>query len=546
MTLAAKAAGTTAGTNLNIMKKLLILLAFIASQSIIAQQDIIPAEINWGPEYAEPNGTYISRIIANIPGGFTALRRKQAGGLNPRERVWVEQYTNSMKLKRSEELDLKYKKKLRDFEDVIMLGGKLWYLTSFNNVAKKKNYLFAQKLSSRLVPNKNLELVGEIDSKNKVREGRFDTHISTDSTKLLIYNQLPYKRNTPERFAFRVFDKNMNELWKKNIALPYADDVFAVKEYRVDGDGNVYVLGIVYESRGARTRVGGRPAYRYTVLAYSNNGEEKKEYKIDLRDKFITDLTFRVGRDKNLILAGFYSEQNASNAKGTCYFRIDSKSKQILQQTLKEFEFEFLTEEMTEGQRRRAERAELRGDESREAELYSYSLDDLILRSDGGVVLVGEQYYVYQDRTQDFYSQRFSTTYYYNYNDIIVVNIQPDGEVEWASRIPKRQRTINDGGYFSSYAMSITRGKLYFVYNDNARNLDPNRRNRIFNFSGSGSVIAVAQVDMQGRVKTFPIQNNRDASVYTRPKVCKQNGKRTMAIYGEDGRKYRFGQLLFE
>jgi len=87
---------------------------------------------------------------------------------------------------------------------------------------------------------------------------------------------------------------------------------------------------------------------------------------------------------------------------------------------------------------------------------------------------------------------------------------------------------------------------LYFVYNDNARNLDPNRRNRIFNFSGSGSVIAVAQVDMQGRVKTFPIQNNRDASVYTRPKVCKQNGKRTLAIYGEDGRKYRFGQLLFE
>ncbi len=542
--MAAKAAGTS--HEIKSMKKLLILLAFIASHSLSAQQDIIPAEINWGPEYSEPSGTYISRIIANIPGGFTALRRKQAGGLNPRERVWVEQYTNDMKLKRSEELDLKYKKKVRDFEDVIMLGGKLWYLTSFNNVAKKKNYLFAQKLSSRLVPNKNLQLVGEIDSRNKVREGRFDTHISTDSTKLLIYNQLPYQRNTPERFAFRVFDKNMNELWKKNIALPYADDIFAVKEYRVDGDGNVYVLGIVYESRGARTEVGGRPAYRYTVLAYTNNGEEKKEYKIDLRGRFITDLTFRIGRDKNLILAGFYSEQNASNAKGTCYFRIDSNSKQILQKTLKEFEFEFLTEEMTEGQRRRAERAAQRGDERREAELYSYSLDDLILRSDGGVVLVGEQYYVYQDRTQDFYSGRFNTTYFYNYNDIIVVNIQPDGEIEWASRIPKRQRTVNDGGYFSSYAMSITRGKLYFVYNDNARNLDPNRRNSIFNFSGSGFVIAVAEVGMNGQVKTFPIQNNREASVYTRPKVCKQNGKRTMAIYGEDGRRYRFGQLVFD
>jgi len=57
---------------LSIMKKLLILLTFIASQNLFAQQDIVPAEINWGPEYSEPAGTYISRIIANIPGGFTA------------------------------------------------------------------------------------------------------------------------------------------------------------------------------------------------------------------------------------------------------------------------------------------------------------------------------------------------------------------------------------------------------------------------------------------------------------------------------------------
>jgi len=528
------------------MKKLLIILALFVSQNIFAQQDIIPAEIKWGPEYSEPASTYISSILTNVPGGFIALRKKKRGGLNPRERVWVEEYSNSMKLKRSEELDLKYKKKTRDFEDVITIGGKLWYLTSFNNVAKKKNYLFAQKLSSRLKPGKDLKLVGEIDSKNKVREGSFDTHISTDSSKLLIYNQLPYQRNTPERFAFRVFDTEMNELWKKNITLPYSDDVFAVKEYRVDGEGNVYVLGIVYESRGARTQVAGRPAYRYVVLAYKNQGQDKKEYKISARDRFITDLTFRVGNDGNLILAGFYSEQNAQNAKGTCYFQIDANSEEVLQKTFKEFDFNFVTDDLTEGQRRRAERAEKRGDERKEAELYKYSLDDLILRSDGGAVLVAEQYYVYEDRNRDFYSQRFNTTYYYNYNDIIVVNIRPDGEIEWASRIPKRQRTVNDGGYFSSYAMSITRGKLYFVYNDNARNLNPERRNRIFDFSGSNSVIAVSEIDMKGKVRSFPIQNNRDASVYTRPKVCKQNGKRTMAIYGEDGRRYRFGQLLFD
>ena len=527
------------------MQKFLIPFFLFFAFSTAAQQDIIPAQIEWGPEYSEPNNTYISRIISRVPGGFLALRLKNPSAITAKERVWIEQYTDDMKLKRSEEIDLKYKKKIRDFEDVIAVGDKHYLLTSFNNLAKKKNYLFAQELSGRLQPSRSLTLVGEIASKNKVKEGNFDTRLSQDSSKLLIYNQLPYERNTPEQFAFRVFDKGMNELWKKNIKLPYNDDVFSVKDYRVDSKGNVYLLGIVYESRGARRSVGGRPAYRYTVLAYTDNGEKKNEYKIDLENRFITDLTFRIGNTGDLILAGFYSERDADNAKGICYFRIDAESKQVTQNTVKEFDFSFITSDMSNGQIRRAERAEQRGDTSKEAELSSYSLDELILRSDGGAVLVAEQYYVYRDEYQNFNTNRISTTYYYNYNDIIVVNIRPDGEIEWASRIPKRQRTVNDGGYFSSYAMSITRGKLFFIYNDDARNLDANSRSRLFDFSGSNSVIAISEVDMQGRVKSFPLQNKRDASVYTRPKVCKQNGKRTMAVYGEDGKRYRFGLLTF-
>ncbi len=527
------------------MHKLLFIICFSSVFSVTAQQDIIPAQIEWGPEYSEPNNSYISRIISQIPGGFLALRLRNPTAISAKERVWIEQYTDDMKLKRSEEIDLKYKKKIRDFEDVITVGGKHYLLTSFNNVAKKKNYLFAQELSARLQPSRKLTLVGEIDSKNKVKEGNFDTRLSQDSTKLLIYNQLPYERNTPEQFAFRVFDSEMNELWKKNIKLPYNDDVFSVEDYRTDKDGNVYVLGIVYENRAARRGGSGRANYRYVVLAYTDSGERKKEYKIDLGQRFITDLTFRIANDGDLILAGFYSERDSENAKGTCYFRIDSKSKVIKQSTIKEFDFEFIASELSNREIRRAERAEQRGDVSKEAELTSYSLDELILRSDGGAVLVAEQYYIFRDEFQDFYTGRFTANFYYNYNDIIVVNIRPDGEIEWASRIPKRQRTVNDGGYFSSYAMSITRGKLFFIYNDDARNLDPNYRNRLFDFSGSGSVIAVSEVDMKGRVRSFPLQSQRDASVATRPKVCKQNGKRTMAVYGEDGRRYRFGVLTF-
>lgn len=544
------------------MKKLsffIVLIAWLTSAA--AQEQELPAKINWGPEMAEPNSTYISKVIGNTADGFYALRRKNPSAIAARPRVWVEQYGNDMKLRRSEELDLRFKKKVRDFENVIMLGDKLWFLTSFNNLGKKKNYLFAQQLNTRLQASNNLILMGEIDSKNKVKEGRFDTHISRDSSKLLVYNQLPYNRNEPEQFAFRVFDTNLNELWKKNIRLPYPDDVFDVKDYRVDNEGNVYILGVVYETKKARTVSNRSANYRYSVLAYTDEGERKKEYKISLRDKFITDLTFRVGNDGNLVLAGFYSEQSVENAKGTCYFRINAETEEMMRIAVKEFDFEFLTEQMNERQRDRAELAEERGDTRREAELLQYDLDDLILRSDGGAVLIAEQYYVFEDTYQDFVDPRFGGVgrvgrfgnagfqrdRYYNYNDIIVVNISPDGNIDWASRIPKRQRTVNDGGYYSSYAKTITSGKLYFVYNDNPRNLeaDERRRNRIYDFNGAGSVIIMAEVDMQGNVNLFPIDSSRNASVLTRPKICRQIGKRTMAIYGENGRRYRFGSLDF-
>jgi hypothetical protein len=230
---------------------------------------------------------------------------------------------------------------------------------------------------------------------------------------------------------------------------------------------------------------------------------------------------------------------------------------------------------MSDNKKEKAKKAARKGDKKRSAELYQYALDELVLRSDGGAVLIAEQYYVeqrndYNDRYYDpyryggfgyrglrsrFYNPYYSpygynnyrdNNYYYNYNDIIVVNIRPNGEIEWTARIPKQQVTSNDGGYFSSYAMSIVRDKFYFVYNDNYKNHDPKRKdNKWYNYNGRNSVITLAEVSKDGAVRINPVYNNREAGITTRPKICKQIGRNQMLIYGEKGRKYRFGNLTF-
>ncbi|MFI5164332.1 MAG: hypothetical protein ACHQHP_03690, partial [Bacteroidia bacterium] len=65
------------------------------------------------------------------------------------------------------------------------------------------------------------------------------------------------------------------------------------------------------------------------------------------------------------------------------------------------------------------------------------------------------------------------TTYHYVRNNIIAININPDGSIKWYANIPKYQHTINDGGIYNSYMMTTKGSNMCFVYNENPKNLDP-------------------------------------------------------------------------
>ena len=140
--------------------------------------------------------------------GFYALRQRSEGPLN-RAQTYIETYDRKNRLTKSRKLALTYKGKDLDFEDLVMINKQLYLLTSFNNEAKKMNYLFYQKVDrNKLIPEREMHYLAEIETKNIVEEGLFDVVISEDSTHLLIYNELPYRKNAPEEFAFRVYDND--------------------------------------------------------------------------------------------------------------------------------------------------------------------------------------------------------------------------------------------------------------------------------------------------------------------------------------------------
>ncbi len=530
------------------MRFLLILLFSFSSFLLFAQRG--PVDVNWGKEYKEPRNSILTEFIGKDATGFYALRQGVGEGLLSKEgSIFIERYNKKMNLIISNEVKLSYKNKDLTYEGIELVGDDLLLFTSFKNRKKKIHYIFSQTISKKsLKPRADFQILTQMPTKNQFISSAFSLEFSRDSTKMLVFSQLPNQNRTPEKYQITVLNQEMETLWEKNIQLPYDAEKFSINEYRVDNEGNVFVLGKVYKE-GTRNVKRGKPNYQYTLLTYSNNGSLAPEYKIDLEDKFITDLTFRIQKNGDPVCAGFYSDNNSYSVRGTYFFKIDKKTGDVYNINLKEFSFEFLTELMNERRKKRAEKIEKQGDERRQIELNQYSLDRLVLRTDGGAVLVAEQYYVttQNDRFRDargFWQYRSTMTYHYN--NIIVVNINPSGEIDWASHVPKRQITTSDGGYFSSYALAVTNKAIYMVFNDNGKNFDKDKeKHKIHSYNGSRSVVTLAEVKPNGTVTKFPLFNNKEEGIITRPKVCRQTDSDEIVIYGEKNRRYKFASVLF-
>jgi hypothetical protein len=104
--------------------------------------------------------------------------------------------------------------------------------------------------------------------------------------------------------------------------------------------------------------------------------------------------------------------------------------------------------------------------------IYHLRVGDIVIRKDGGIVLSTEQYQESRETVMDMNMYGMSQTnfkYYYYYENLLVLSVNPLGGEDWHSVVHKEQVTVNDNGVFSSYMLSVLPDKLVYVYNDLSR-----------------------------------------------------------------------------
>ena len=550
------------------MKKLMLLSTILVLSSLLAfgQSKSQKVEVLWGDENkATKRSATLSDIVGYDDTGIYTIITKVKGSFSYDSKITIEHYNKAMNQTKSSELDMKYQGKMMDYESILQMNKELYLFTSFNDRSAKRKKLFVQRISR-----KTLKLVdkqrkiGELDySKGKgvdvwgvlmqssrlnketgINKGAFYIEVSRDSSKVLVYYNMQNKRGDKDQFGLNVFDLEMNPLWEKVVTLPYAEELFSVQGFEIDNAGNAHLLGLIYYDGSKSRKKDEKPNFKYQILSYYDEGDKLIEYPIKTSGKFLRDMTIALNEDQDIICAGFYSEQGTYKIIGSYFLKIDAETKETTSKSFNEFGMDFITQNMTEREEKRTEK---RAEKGKDVGLYSYDLDKIILREDGGAVLIGEQYYI---RVVTNYSSNGnrSRTYHYIYNDIIAVNMAPNGEIDWTEKIAKRQSSTNDGGFYSSYAISVVQDNLYFIFNDNPKNLFYKGKGKVENYrpKSKESLVVLVELDRNGKQTREALFSAKEAEIRTRPKVCEQISRDELVLFGQKGKAHRFAKVKFK
>lgn len=286
----------------------------------------------------------------------------------------------------------------------------------------------------------------DLDENNK--PGIINSH---DESHLAFTYRKVAEDKSSQSFIVVMLDTSLTVLYKKEIVIPVSPDLFFPASFQATDKGSYYVLGVHYTTE---KRVKSPGQMYYELYGYNFQSDRFLHSEIKSSDKFLTDVGFSADNiNERLIVAGFYSDKTTYSTAGVFYNSFSEDSLTELSSLSSPFPDSYLQKFI--GDRK----------DGKSKELVNYSIDRLLLRKDGGTAIIAESFSRVERSYWDYYMQTFVYHYYYHYGNVMVLSINPDGNILWNNVISKDQNSVDDSGYSSSYLGSVVQGKLTAIYN---------------------------------------------------------------------------------
>jgi len=405
------------------------------------------------------------------------------------------------------------------YEDDLETEDFVYLLFSVWDKANKTEQLYVRaiNLSTGEFENDG-ERVIAVDGKVTGGDGnKFKLATSFDNSKLLVYfRKKPESRNdkvNKDVIGLYVFNKDLKQVWGKDVEMPYTEARMNNIDYTVGSDGDVFILTeVMKDGETRRYDRDDNPNFDYQLVSVSESGVNVDASDVDVKGKYVTQVNFFEGRDNTLLIAGFYGNKRGIQVDGIFYCSLNKDGKQA---DFKSFEIptELIKQYMSQRSQDKMDKKEEKG---KDLGITSMRLRELHIEADGSVLFASEKYYV----VSYYNSKTGQTTYTHYYEEMLAGKINKSGELVYMRKLPKKQVSPTTySPYYRGglgYRLISSKNNYYFMFLDNVKNLElaenkvPERH-----VDGKGGFLTAYQVNKEtGAVRKLSILDTRDAQGY--------------------------------
>ena len=453
-----------------------------------------------------------------------------------------------LKATKKSKIRLVAEKSIANFEDAKVINGKFVVFLSDRQVGY--NHFFMQEYDDDLKPlGEPIKLASYQVDKTRAK-GWFNVKQSANKQFFAVVWEVPGKRGERDLYGFKVFNNTMELINDGEYPLPFDPKLSTIHSQHISNNGD-YFMAITEYAEGENARLFKDHLHYKSLHIFHINDDGLDDYELDLGGKRVEAMSMFSDSSNIFTVTGIYGQAKIAGVNGVFHQRIDLNSMKKIDESFKEFDPSFITEDWSDRAIRRAERQKQRG--KGDPQLYNYQMRDVTILKDGSVVGTMEQFYVQVRSNNDTRTGTVSQSYYYYYNDIIAYKISPKGAFDWVKKVRKYQVSTNDQGPFSSYASFIDNGKVHFIFNDNIGNYDDagsftdSERLYTANYSRKKNVVALANIDLEtGMQEQNTFFDRNEINALAVPKLFEVDyTNNEMLLYAIYGRKEKLGVLHF-
>ncbi|MBR9859842.1 hypothetical protein GYB22_03665 [bacterium] len=514
-------------------KKGAILLFILSTYSLSAQT---PAyELQWGPVFESPRGSYISKVLDMDSVGLYA-QRQDPGVFSVNH--YLEHFVN---------LDIRrvvqqFKDKMHDEQitEILKLGTDVWQLTYRGDYEQKE--LKAQIIDEKtLKPSGDMVDIYNIQLFRKLRytRGSIFYKASNDNNSIVFALEEPGDYEEKAQLTIQVRDELFYHSFTDTMHLPYSKDRVDLEYVDITNEKEIICLIKVYEPGNLiEEHRGDEYTYELWVI---NTKHEQRQVELKLDDQEIRSVQVEPNEEGAFVCAGFYS-RTLGTAEGIYYRKYSIEDLELKVHNTQPFSMELLQQGKSEKEVNRIKRKAGRG---KSVGIQSIRVKDFKLDSEGKLLMVGE----YLDmNVPQVGNQQASSAASYIFRDILLVSIDSTGEILWSKKILKRQITTDDAGFMSGYALFTSQKGGHILFNDNEENLTINNYDDLKTWTRKKrcSSVFIVSFDNEGNLNKEELLKYEDIKMEFIPQSSIQISEKELLLVFYKRKENRLAKLVFK